>query len=147
MKLTEEEFKKETEASAIINNPNEDGYTDYQIRGVESAVFRHDPRPLSETYTVMLPKPKEVQCVPCGVKFKTEKYDKCPMCSTPWQRISENERRADQEFQQFKDSLDKQAEKILQAKHQQTLYKYNLITEDIYQLESKEVGKLESPQS
>lgn len=127
--MTEAQFEKEIEGAVVVQETTD--YTDYIRQGQEFAVFRKFAG--GKIFKLLHDLPKEVACAPCGVKILTrDNPEKCPVCGVTHQDNFERNTKMEQEFQAFKTKIDEEATTTCKKKHQELLYKYELITEDIY---------------
>ena len=84
-----------------------------------------------DAFKLQLTTPEEIQCVPCGIKFKSEKNpEQCPLCGEKIYDILDRNRRFEEEWTRYEQETTRKLEDDLREKQPALLVKYKLMTEE-----------------
>ena len=125
--ITEEEFKENTQRLKIINDPEKDGEVVWAMGAGDDRKFIES----KEGYFFSTLQPKEIECVPCGIKIKTDDHkDKCPICGETNYTIMNRNREFELEFREFEALASRSLEDQLRVVQPIVMYKNKLWDKD-----------------
>lgn len=125
--ITEEEFKENTQRLRLVNDPAEDGEAIWAMGPSDDRKFIE----CNEGYFFDTLQPKELECVPCGIKIKTEDHqEKCPICGTSNYDIMDRNRNFEIEFREYEALASRALEDRLRVVQPIVMFKNNLWSKD-----------------
>lgn len=138
--MTEEEFAEATHSyRAPLNEDTslESVYGDSLAANIKYTKHLDDDGEYS--YYMDVDMPEEVQCVPCGIKFKTEKYSECPNCKEVVHEICDRNRKCQMEFMEYEGKATQLNQDLLKVKDVECRLKNKLVSPEDAE---KEIGAL-----
>ena len=133
--LSEEDFDKFVvrQGLAIVNDVTraEDGYELYGHSLADNPKFKNYEKDGKDAFSIIIDTPEKVFCNNCDIEFKTGKNpEKCPTCDRKIYDILDNNRRFQQEWEEFTFETNKaMKEKLIEAQPAM-LIKYGLLSDD-----------------
>jgi len=138
---TPEEAKAflDSEGSREIDYVETDGYKLFGNGLTDLVKLRHYE---DNSYMLQIDVPEEMQCVPCDIKFKTEKLDECPACKTTTRDIMLRNKVHEEPFRRFEGVATRLMYAFLKVAQPLCAYTADNFSEE-QALEAYNAGKLE----
>ena len=108
----------------------EDGYQLFGLSLADYPHFKYEDINGDIKYTVILDVPATVQCNPCGIEYKTNIHDGCPLCKVSTYDLFNKNRLYMEEWREFEAALSSQMNMRMELEQPLRLFKHAQISQD-----------------